>query len=223
MLEAPARLHLPPAGRLVGTGGVDALAWYYRPGLGWLMRRRLVWVRDAVAGTRAAAAPVARALEVGYGSGIFQYELSRAARVSVGIDVHSSAAVTRSRLTRDGVQSELVRGSGCVLPFRDGSFERVVLMSTLEFVPDPAACLREVLRVLAPGGRLVALTTRHLRWADRVLRRIVGRDPEAEFAGGRERVGAALAAVLPDAARAARPRWLPPRLAPYELVTYERR
>jgi ubiquinone/menaquinone biosynthesis C-methylase UbiE len=61
------------------------------------------------------------------------------------------------------------------LPFRDGTFDTVV--STLVFctVPDVAAALREVRRVLAPGGELLFLEhvraepgTRLERWQDRL-------------------------------------------------------
>lgn len=41
------------------------------------------------------------------------------------------------------------------LPFRDGSFDTVLLMEVLEHLPDPGAALKEVGRVLRPAGRVV--------------------------------------------------------------------
>jgi SAM-dependent methyltransferase len=41
------------------------------------------------------------------------------------------------------------------LPFRDGQFDRIVCNLTLGFLRDPAGALRELMRVLAPGGRIV--------------------------------------------------------------------
>lgn len=41
------------------------------------------------------------------------------------------------------------------LPFRDASFDRVLLMNVLDHVLDPAAGLAEIARVLRPGGMLV--------------------------------------------------------------------
>jgi SAM-dependent methyltransferase len=51
-----------------------------------------------------------------------------------------------------------VQGSGHNLPFRDGAFKTVLAMAVLEHIADPMGCLREALRVLAPGGRLVMTT-----------------------------------------------------------------
>ncbi len=41
------------------------------------------------------------------------------------------------------------------LPFRDGVFDIVTIVTVLTFVPAPQAALREIARVLRPGGRLV--------------------------------------------------------------------
>ena len=46
-------------------------------------------------------------------------------------------------------------GVGEHLPFRDGSFDVVVLNEVIEHVQDDAATLREALRVIAPGGHVV--------------------------------------------------------------------
>ena len=46
------------------------------------------------------------------------------------------------------------------LPFADGSFDLVLCQEMLQFVPDRLAALREVRRVLTPGGRFLASTWR---------------------------------------------------------------
>jgi SAM-dependent methyltransferase len=48
----------------------------------------------------------------------------------------------------------VVRGSAQALPFGDGTFDTVVTSLVLCSVPDPDGAVRELRRVLAPGGRL---------------------------------------------------------------------
>ncbi len=50
------------------------------------------------------------------------------------------------------------------LPFASADFEGVVLKDVLEHVPDPVDVVREVLRVLRPGGRVFASSPDAQRW-----------------------------------------------------------
>ena len=43
------------------------------------------------------------------------------------------------------------------LPFADGEFDHLTFTYLLRYVDDPAATLRELARVVAPGGRIAAL------------------------------------------------------------------
>jgi SAM-dependent methyltransferase len=63
-----------------------------------------------------------------------------------------AAAAERARTAP--VPIEIVDGVAESLPAEDGSFDAAVLTGVLCTVPDPAASLREVRRVLAPGGEL---------------------------------------------------------------------
>lgn len=53
------------------------------------------------------------------------------------------------------VRAPHVRARMETLPFADHSFDTVVCLETLEYVDEPLAALKEVLRVLAPDGRLI--------------------------------------------------------------------
>jgi ubiquinone/menaquinone biosynthesis C-methylase UbiE len=73
----------------------------------------------------------------------------------VGVDLNPGMLdVARSLTPTTGVPVEWRQGDLCALPFPDGSFEVVLCQQGLQFVPDPGAALREMRRVLAPGGRL---------------------------------------------------------------------
>ena len=54
-----------------------------------------------------------------------------------------------------------VWGSGLCLPFTDECFDTVVSFQVLEHVPEPALMMREISRVLRPGGQLI-LTAPHM-------------------------------------------------------------
>jgi len=213
----PEKLRLPPRGRLTRTGSVDFVDDYYGPGLGWVLRQRLRWVRDALPQDR-----VARVLEIGYGSGIFFYELSRRADTVVGIDVHGHASSVQRQVRADGMNPPLVRADGMELPFQDGAFDVVIILSALEFMSDPGVCLRESLRVLRPGGQVIGVRPRASRVIDLAFRMLAGIDPEQDFRGGRERVQHALADLSSRAECHPRPAVLTRALAPYELFIIHR-
>ncbi len=65
----------------------------------------------------------------------------------------------RGRLAERGSGATLVRAPAEDLPFEDSSFDTAVFTLVLCTVPDPVAALREVTRVLKPGGRLLFAAT----------------------------------------------------------------
>jgi len=111
--------------------------------------------------------PDAAILDVGCGGGRTIQRLAALAPDGVvhGID-YSPASVAASRATNAGgiaaghVQVQL--GSVSSLPYPDGSFDLVTAVETHYYWPDLPASMREVLRVLKPGGEfaLVAETYR---------------------------------------------------------------
>jgi ubiquinone/menaquinone biosynthesis C-methylase UbiE len=121
-----------------------------------------------------------------------------------------------------GVEATLAQADAMALPFHDGSFDAVVCVSTLEFVPDPGQVLTEAYRVIRPGGVVLAVSPRPLAWADRVYSALVGFDPEADFRGGRTKVQRALETLVLPLERQPRPRGLPRGLVPYELLVIKR-
>ncbi len=101
------------------------------------------------------AKPGEMVLDVATGTGMVARELSKryACRV-VGLD--QSEDMLRDAVRRDG-HIPLVRAMAERLPFPDHSFDHVTFTYLLRYVDDPAATLRELARVLKPGGRLATL------------------------------------------------------------------
>lgn len=97
----------------------------------------------------------ARILVNGIGTGLDLPYLSRI-HSYVGVDL-TAAMLRRARPRIGTLELELVQGDGQRLPFRDGSFDHAILHLILAVVPDGAAALREVWRVLKPGGRICLL------------------------------------------------------------------
>lgn len=96
--------------------------------------------------------PAGRVLDLGCGIGHSYRELSP--RESVGVDRDAGALAGQER---DTSQADMRR-----LPFADRSFASVLSVQSIEHVPDPEAVLREVARVLEPGGRAVFVTPNRL-------------------------------------------------------------
>jgi SAM-dependent methyltransferase len=77
------------------------------------------------------------------------------ARIS-GIDLSPSAlASSRRKLRRAGAAAVLQIMDATALRHADGSFDRVLCVHVMDFVDRPGQAVREMMRVLAPGGRLV--------------------------------------------------------------------
>jgi SAM-dependent methyltransferase len=114
----------------------------------WMRGRRRVYLgllEHALSGAR-----VHRALDLGAGMGAFLPGLSKIAEQVVYTDVSSeSLATCRQRgFTRGAL------ASGYSLPFADASFGLVCMFDALEHIEDDARAMREVARILEPGGRV---------------------------------------------------------------------
>jgi SAM-dependent methyltransferase len=94
---------------------------------------------------------------VGCNTGYGTVRLVPTARSVTGVDVSPAAvAAARSREGGESVTFEVIDGLG--LPFPDHSFDLVTSFQVVEHVADPVPYLREIRRVLRPGG-IAILTT----------------------------------------------------------------
>jgi SAM-dependent methyltransferase len=104
----------------------------------------------------------ARLLEVGAGTGNLWIEngsrIPRGARIVLCDLSAGMLDAARSRLGELGLRVALQRVDVCAIPYRDGSFDRVLANHMLYHVADRARAIAELARVLAPGGRCYAAT-----------------------------------------------------------------
>ena len=113
------------------------------------------WRRFLV--SRVDAGPGDTVLDVATGTGQVARELVRQHGCSVvGVDQSPEMlAVARERTA--GLPIRLVEGGADELPFADGEFSALTFTYLLRYVDDPAATLRELARVVRPGGTVAML------------------------------------------------------------------
>lgn len=132
----------------------------------------------------------ARLLEVGCGMGTDLLQFARGGARCVGVDITPrSVEITRHRFRLYGAEGAFMISDGERLPFRGESFDVVYSNGVLHHTPDTSGAIREVHRVLRPGGTAkVMLYHRNSLhyWVEIILRRGIlgaeflrGRSPEA--------------------------------------------
>jgi SAM-dependent methyltransferase len=112
-------------------------------------------------------------LEIGGGTGANLPHYRGVGRVTVSEPDPFMREKLRPKLENAGVPVEVSDAGAEALPFPDDAFDTVVSTLVLCTVPDQRAALREIRRVLRPGGRLLFIEHvrgegRAARWQDRI-------------------------------------------------------
>lgn len=175
----------------------------------FLGRRVVVWLYDLTAGRydgikqfdpdtesafvtwplrrRLKAWPAPLVLDIGTGTGRLPYFLLNEPEFNgrvVGLDASARMLdQARAKLAPFGNRAMLVQQSAQNLPFPDAAFAGVTCLEALEFLPDDVIALREMVRVMQPGGVLL-VTRRQGPDAPYFFGRVRGRETFEELLAG---------------------------------------
>ncbi|HLG95066.1 MAG TPA: methyltransferase domain-containing protein [Bryobacteraceae bacterium] len=109
-----------------------------------------------IAGRIRSLAPAnAAVLEVAPGPGFLAIELARGGRLQVtGLDISKTfVQLARNNAAAAGVNVDFRHGNASRMPFPDEQFDLIVCRAAFKNFTDPEGALREMKRVLRPGGR----------------------------------------------------------------------
>jgi ubiquinone/menaquinone biosynthesis C-methylase UbiE len=114
--------------------------------------------------------------EIGFGSGLNlpYYDPAKVSRL-IGIDPDPvMLGIARQRSADVRLEIEMIEGRAEELPLPDASVDTAVVTYALCTIPDPQGALREIRRILKPGGRLLFIEHERSaqpwrsRWQDRL-------------------------------------------------------
>jgi ubiquinone/menaquinone biosynthesis C-methylase UbiE len=107
-------------------------------------------------------------LDIGFGTGNFLDDVLKIKRVSLaGIDI--SEKMLELAYKRLGENADLRIGDSEHLPWQSNSFDIVTCIYSFHLYPNPIAVLKEIKRVLSPGGKAIIADP----WAPSPFRQIV--------------------------------------------------
>ena len=142
--------------------GFDRMAEEYDRSRGEYPAEYVLKGLQLVLGDEFASIPGANVLDAGAGTGQISAALLGAGATVTGIDISPSMLeIAKQRCAEFENFTSLV-GDLCVLPFEDNSFDFITSRWVMEFIPDWPKAVREMRRVLKPGGTMVLIFTHNM-------------------------------------------------------------
>jgi SAM-dependent methyltransferase len=135
----------------------------------------------------ALVAPGQRLLDVACGTGVVAVTAARRGAKVSGLDL-TPALLERARENADvaAVDIDFTGGDAEALPYPDASFDVVLSQFGHIFAPRPAVAMREMLRVLKPGGRIAFSTWPPEHFTGRMFAFVASFSPPASGAAAPE-------------------------------------
>jgi ubiquinone/menaquinone biosynthesis C-methylase UbiE len=139
-----------PRGEYAGVDPHDPLRFYYWPVIGKLYQRRVKMCLAECTGGK-------RVLEVGFGSGLTFLNLHDIYDEIYGLDLKAPVNEVAKMFERRSLETKLINGSVLQMPYEDGFFDTVLLISILEHLkPEQLKqAFSEIRRVLRKNGQVV--------------------------------------------------------------------
>ncbi|HEX2894496.1 MAG TPA: methyltransferase domain-containing protein [Marmoricola sp.] len=115
--------------------------------------------------------PGDRVIDMGCGAGRHAFEMYRRGADVVAFDQDADelanvlelfGAMKEAGEVPEGAQADIKEGDALALPFADGEFDRVVASEVLEHIHDDVTAIKELIRVLRPGGTMAITVPRWL-------------------------------------------------------------
>lgn len=138
-------------------------------------------------------------LDLGCGTGNYSIELSSLGCQVTGVDI-SEAMLAEAKRKADklNLDIEWKKTDVACLPFPKETFDLVLSVTALEFVPDPRGVLLEAMRVLKPGGRLVVgVLSSDSSWGEMYHQEAI-ENPDSVFAAAHLYTETELTSLLPN-------------------------
>lgn len=115
--------------------------------------------------------PGDRVIDMGCGAGRHAFEMYRRGAEVIAFDQDADelagvlelfGAMKAAGEVPEGASADIKEGDALCLPFADGEFDRVVAAEVLEHIHDDVTAIRELIRVLRPGGTMAITVPRWL-------------------------------------------------------------
>lgn len=146
----------PDIGAPPPSTALDALMTGIAGNYGWKVDATMSsWLKAQLA--RRYLSPDSLLCDAGCANGLFVRYLAPHCAHATALDLNAAMLEqARIMIEQEGFRNiDLVRGDLMRLPLRDGTYDMVCCFSTLLLVPDADAALREMTRILKPGGIII--------------------------------------------------------------------